>query len=136
MSDNYLDEDEFRRWIKNAKRTLESAKSDQSAEFNNWACFKAQQSAESALKAFMRGTGQPSFGHSLSAMAQQIGFPREFIEMAKSLDKYYIPTRYTDVWPEGIPDDYYTRVDAENTIQIAESIIDEVMKRWNSLKKE
>ena len=84
----------------------------------------------------MRGTGQPSFGHSLSAMDQQIGFPREFIEMAKSLDTYYIPTRYTDVWPEGIPDDYYTRVDAENTIQIAESIIDEVIRRWNSLKKE
>ena len=99
-------------------------------------CFKAQQSAESAFKAFMRGTGQPSFGHSLSSMAQQIGFPREFIEMAKSLDKYCIPTRYTDVWPEGIPDDYYTRVDAENTIQIAESIIDEVIRRWNSLKKE
>ena len=122
MSDNYLDEDEFGRWIKNAKRTPESAKSDQSAEF--------------ALKAFMRETGQPSFGHSLFAMAQQIGFPREFIEMAKSLDKYHIPTRYTDVWPEGIPDDYYTGVDAENTIQIAESIIDEVIRRWNSLKKE
>ncbi|MGC8506097.1 MAG: HEPN domain-containing protein [Thermoplasmata archaeon] len=136
MGDHYLDKDEFGRWIKNAKRTLESAKSDQVAEFYNWACFKAQQSAEFALKAFMRGTGSPSFGRSVSAMTQQIGFSKEFMEMAKSLDKYYIPTRYTDVWPEGIPDDYYTMVDAENTIKIAESIIDEVMRRWNSLKKE
>ena len=46
---NYLDDDEFQRWMVNAKSTLKSADNDKSSEFYNWACFKAQQAAEYAV---------------------------------------------------------------------------------------
>jgi HEPN domain-containing protein len=52
-----LNEREFNRWIKSAKHTLESAKVDKDNGFYNWACFKAQQAAEIATKAYFYGIG-------------------------------------------------------------------------------
>ncbi len=52
---NYLDEDEYTRWMSNAKYTLKSAENDKAEEFYNWACFKAQQATEYAVKAYIRG---------------------------------------------------------------------------------
>ncbi len=56
------------------------------------------------------------------------------INLAKKIDKYYIPTRYTDAWSEGIPEDYYTLEDANEAIDCSESIISEVENKWKSLK--
>ena len=99
---SYLDEDEFNRWMKNAKTTLISAENDNSSKFYNWACFKAQQASEYAIKAYLRGTGKASFGHSVSLLLKDLNFDRNLIDLAKKIDKYYIPTRNTDVWSEGI----------------------------------
>ncbi|MGC8608999.1 MAG: HEPN domain-containing protein, partial [Thermoplasmata archaeon] len=131
---NYLDEDEFNRWLSHAKSTLISAKNDRSSNFYNWACFKAQQSAEYAVKAYLRGTGNDSFGHSVSLLLKKCDFNDTVINLAKKIDKYYIPTRYTDAWSEGIPEDYYTLEDANEAIDCSESIISEVENKWKSLK--
>ncbi len=133
---NYLDEDEFERWLASAISTLKSAMSDKSAGFYNWACFKAQQSAEYAVKAFLKGIGSDSFGHSVSLLLMKADFNKKLINIAKTVDKYYIPTRYTDAWAEGSPEDYYTLDNANEAIECSESIIKEIEDRWKSLKKE
>ena len=131
---NYLDEDEFNRWQAHARSTLRSAYIDKSSGFYNWACFKAQQSAEYSAKAFLRGIGFDSFGHSVSMLLKKGGFSEDSIKLAKKIDKYYIPTRYTDAWSEGLPEDYYTIEEAEDALECSEKVISEVDDKWKSLK--
>jgi len=50
-----LDEGEYSRWIGSAHKTLESAQRDYEDGDYNWACFKAHQVAEKALKAIYGG---------------------------------------------------------------------------------
>ena len=133
---SYLDNDEFDRWISNAKSTLKSSMNDKEACFYNWAFFKAQQAAEFSVKAYLRGTGNDSFGHSISMLLQKGNFDSNLINIAKKLDKYYIPTRYTDSWADGTPEDYYTKEDAFEAIELSKSIIDEIERKWISLKDE
>jgi len=51
----YLDVSEYERWTRSAVRTLESAERDAEHGDYNWACFKAHQAAEKALKALLWG---------------------------------------------------------------------------------
>jgi len=53
MSSVYLDDNEFRRWMKSAELTLESAKRDLESSNYSWTCFKTHQAVEKALKAFL-----------------------------------------------------------------------------------
>lgn len=130
----YLDESEYNRWQSHAKSTLRSAQIDKSSGFYNWACFKAQQVAEYMAKALLRGMGIESYGHSVSQLLKNAEFNEKVLNLAKKIDKYYIPTRYTDAWSEGLPEDYYTLEDAEDAIMCAESVMIEVEERWKSLK--
>jgi HEPN domain-containing protein len=131
-----LDEEEYNRWMSNSKRTLESAINDMNSHFYNWSCFKTQQSTEYAIKAYLRGIGEDSFGHSVSGLLKKSDFSNDLIQDAKTLDKYYIPTRYTDAWTEGIPDDYYTENECITAIDICKKIIEEIEIKWKSLIKE
>ncbi len=131
---NYLDEEEFKRWQKHARSTLSSAYIDKSSGFYNWACFKAQQSAEYSAKAFLSGIGFDSFGQSVSMLLKKGGFSEDSIKLAKKIDKYYIPTRYTDAWSEGLPEDYYTIEEAEDALECSEKVISDVDDKWKSLK--
>lgn len=131
-----LDEDEFARWFKSAEITLRSAGSDHGSGFFNWSCFKSQQAAEFAIKAYLRGIGSPSYGHSISHLLKEAGFSSDLVDLGKILDKYYIPTRYTDSWSEGVPEDYYTENESRESIKISSEVIEAVMKRWTSLRKE
>lgn len=130
-----LDEDEFARWFKSAEITLRSAASDHSSGFFNWSCFKSQQAAEFAIKAYLRGIGSPSYGHSISHLLKEAGFSSNLVDLGKVLDKYYIPTRYTDSWSEGVPEDYYTVNESNESMKISRKIIEAVMKKWTLLKK-
>ena len=130
---NYLTE--YDRWMKSAKTTLRSATNDKSSEFYNWTCFKAQQAAEYAVMAYLRGIGKCYYGHSISLLLVDLRFSKEIVDLAKNIDKYYIPTRYTDAWSEGNPEDYYTLEDASEAIGCTERIINEVEAKWKSLKE-
>ncbi len=136
-----LDADEYLRWIVSAKKTLDSAKGDLERGDYNWACFKAQQAAELAVKALLHGLGMPAYGHSVSKLLLNIKLKglfvsEETVEYAKTLDKYYVPTRYPNAWAEGAPHEYYTEKDAETAITYAHQIIKWVEKQWKSLEKE
>ncbi len=133
-----LDEREYERWIRSARRTLSSALNDLEAGDYNWACFKAHQAAEKALKALLWGVGRPRTGHMLPLLLEaleQLGVavPSNVREACMRLNKLYTPTRYPDVWSEGIPEDYYTRSEAEEAIAQAQLVIDWVEQVWRRL---
>lgn len=67
-------------------------------------------------------------------LLKKAGFGDNIINLAKKIDKYYIPTRYTDAWSEGLPEDYYTTEEAEDALVCSEKVISEVDEKWRSLK--
>ena len=136
-----LDDKEYLRWINTAKKNIESAYKDLEHGDYNWACFKAQQAGEAAVKALLHGIGVSAYGHSISKLLhslKEIGLSVSdpLINYAKILDKYYIPTRYPNAWAEGSPHEYYTRDDGLKAIKSAEEIINWVEDTWRLLKQE
>jgi len=136
-----LDEREFERWFEAAKKSLESARGDLDRGDYNWACFKAQQAAELAVKGLLHGLGMPAYGHSISKLLRQLegkglAVSEDVVQVAKSLDKYYVPTRYPNAWSEGAPHDYYTKLDASQAIDQAQQVLSWVDGTWRRLKKE
>ncbi len=138
-----LDTSEFERWIRSAKKTLESARVEIKigADTYNWVCFKAHQSAEKALKALLWGIGKPVIGYMLPRLLDRVieelgvEVPEDVRDAIMTLNKYYIPTRYPDVWSEGFPEEYFTRKDAVQAVRYAERIIDWVEELWRRLLK-
>jgi HEPN domain-containing protein len=45
------------------------------------------------------------------------------VDQAKALDKHYITTRYPNGFERGAPMDYYTRSEAERSVEYAKDII-------------
>jgi len=135
-----LDHDEYDRWIKSAKKTLESAERDLADGDYNWSCFKSHQAAEKALKALLWGIGKPEISHSLPVILKkvfEIGYESkpDIFEYSIRLNKYYIPTRYPDVWSEGIQEEYYSEKEALEAIKYARKIIEWVEDIWKKLLK-
>lgn len=135
-----FDEEEFRRWIKQAEQTLKSAERDKNAKDYSWACFKAHQSAEFAIKGLLYGFGIMAYGHSLKklleTLSQRIEVPEAIVRKAKILDRHYIPTRYPDAHVEGSPFEYYDEEDAEDALKSAEKILEFVKSvAYDSLRK-
>ena len=123
-----IDCDEFRRWINQAEHTLRLIKSDIDAEGYDWACFKAQQAAENALKAALRSVGHYAFGHNLLALFRDVKemckiYDKEIEECIAYLDKLYLPPRYPDAFPEGYPAEHFTKLEAERAKSCAERVI-------------
>jgi len=114
-------------WFKQAKRDLENALHELRSDYYEWACFLAQQSAEKAVKAVYQKLGGEAFGHSVSGLLESL--PKylqptdELLDMAKELDKAYIPTRYPNVHPRGAPYEVYTRQEAERLTDYAGKIL-------------
>jgi HEPN domain-containing protein len=120
--------EDSKRWFLQALRDLDDAKFNLSGGRFNVACFLAQQSAEKALKAylFLKGA-EEVWGHSVGELCEDAkNFDEDFKEIesaSKSLDKYYIPTRYPNALPGGIPSESFDKSDAEKAISLAEKII-------------
>ena len=134
-----LDEPEYERWLAAARRTLESAGGDLGRGDYNWACFKAQQAAELAVKGILRGVGAHAYGHSVALLLERAGgalglaVPEDVLECGKLLDKYYIPTRYPDAWAEGAPHYYYTEREAREAVVCARRVLEWVEGAWRRL---
>ena len=126
-----LDCPEARRWLRQASYTLESARLDLEGGYYSWACFKAHQAAEYALKALLRASGLESFGHDLIALWRRAlalcGGLEGLRGCVALLNKMYIPPRYPDAWPgEAVPYESYTERDALESIECARAILGEV----------
>jgi HEPN domain-containing protein len=128
MSEYQFDRDEWKRYLKQGNHTLKSARGDMDEGDYDWACFKAQQSAELFLKGFLRAIGTTATGHSITRLLDMIeeniiAAPDDIRKCSLKLDKVYIPTRYPDAYAWGSPVDYYTEDDAKETIDCAERIL-------------
>ncbi len=119
---------ESQRWFTQARRDLDDANFARDGGRYNLACFLAQQAAEKALRAFLYNQGvEQVWGHSVVELCNDASdFDPSFSKVKSdgaALDKYYIPTRYPDGLPGGIPADAYQRDDADLAIEKATRII-------------
>ena len=129
--------DEAGRWVLQAQRDLDDARYSAAGRRFNLACFLAQQSAEKALKALLYSAGAEAvWGYSVADLCQDIiAIHPDLAPLAAiggPLDKYYIPTRYPNGLPGGIPSDAFVSADAQMAISMAEQVLDTVSSRLTS----
>jgi len=125
---------EGRRWLLQGEQDLNDAEFNLSGKRYNVACFLAQQSAEKVLKAYLFSKGaEEVWGHSVAELCKDAQtFDPEFKQLetiAGPLDKYYIPTRYPNALPGGIPSRAFDENDAKSAIRLAKEVIDFVKSR-------
>lgn len=119
---------EAARWLAQAERDLAAARDLARAGHHNVACFQAQQAAEKAAKAVLYACGaEDVFGHSvrelLRAAAASAPTLAPLDDAAMRLDRLYIPTRYPNGLPGGIPADAFSAADATEAIAHAQAIL-------------
>jgi HEPN domain-containing protein len=124
-------------WFKQAKFDLDAAKSSKENKNYEWTCFQCQQSAEKALKAFLFFNRKRNIiTHSIRRLVEQCGtFDKDFLDIrkVKTLDQYYIPTRYPNGLPDEIPHEFYTEDDAELCVEYAQMVIQLVQAKLKNL---
>ena len=118
----------YQDWLDQAKGDLGHAERSLGMGDYAWACFAAQQAAEAAVKALHMRLGQIAWGHSIldliEALPEGAKPDSSFLEKAKVLDKYYIPTRYPDAHPAGPAHRHYTEKEAKEAIDRAREVLD------------
>ncbi|GAA6756585.1 HEPN domain-containing protein [Thermus thalpophilus] len=115
-----------RDFLLQAKRDLEQARLSLEGGFYEWAAFAAQQGAEKAVKAVFQRLGAVAWGHSVTALLEELQthhpVPESLLDGASELDKAYIPSCYPDALPQGAPFERYRRPEAQRLLAHAEAI--------------
>ena len=113
------------RWLLQAENDLAFAGLGLREGYFAQVCFQCQQVSEKALKAIRYGSGERIvYGHSLVELAAPLNLPPELREDLAILDQYYIPTRYPNGLPGGVPYETYTRSQAQSAVTSAEGVVD------------
>ena len=90
------------------------------------ACFLSQQGAKLAVKAALNALGKEGRRHDIHSLVEEVGEEKgevlQFVEEAKLLDQYYIPTRYMNAFSEGSARSHFTERQAVEAVEIAERI--------------
>ena len=111
---------EATRWLKQAESDLAYAELGLREGFFAQVCFQCQQVCEKAVKAIRYGRGERAvLGHALVELAASLTVMEPFREGFAVLDQYYVPTRYPNGLPGGVPSDVYTRAQAAGAVDIA-----------------
>ncbi|MBI4311248.1 MAG: HEPN domain-containing protein [Chloroflexi bacterium] len=115
---------EAQRWLRQAEYQLASAQYLLSGGYYAMACFHSQQNVEVALKAlrYLRGD-RYVLGHAVTELFDNLvaDYP-ELVphrQQAIKLDRYYIPTRYPDAIPGGVPAEGYDAREAAEAVSVA-----------------
>jgi HEPN domain-containing protein len=127
-------QEEAMRWFRQSELNLDDPQFAMSGGSHHLAWFLAQQAGEKALKAIIYYFGADDvWGHSVAELCRDAAnLDPSFSELAKDaapLDKYYIPTRYPNGLPGGLPSEAFSKGDAEMAIAMAEKVLDFVRKR-------
>lgn len=119
------------RWLTQATDELQDALDLKERGRYYMALFHLQQAAEKALKAFLygrAGVAEVIYSHSvhdLLALAEEADKGFERVARASRLDEYYIPTRYPDGLPGGVPSRFYTDPrQAEEAAELATAVVE------------
>ncbi|MGQ9575491.1 MAG: HEPN domain-containing protein [Thermoguttaceae bacterium] len=114
-------------WLRQADADLRHARNARKDGDFNWAAFAAHQAAEKAIKALFQKIHSEAWGHALSlllaSLPEKVRPDESLMDLAKQLDKHYIPTRYPNGFERGAPVDFYTRKEADEAIGAAEAIL-------------
>jgi len=118
----------YRDWLDQANGNLSHAERSSKMGDYAWACFAAQQAAEMAAKGLHMKLGQIAWGHSLldllEGLPEGVNIEKSLLEKAKTLDKYYIPTRYPNAHPAGPAHRHYTEKEAKEAIDLAREVLE------------
>jgi HEPN domain-containing protein len=133
--------DDALRWLRQAEHDLDDAHFVITGKRYGLACFLSQQSAEKGIKAFLLASGAEAvWGYSVAELCRDAAeFDETFetmVPLSASLDKHYIPTRYPDSLPGGIPADAFDAWDAEKAVKTTEIILSHVRKRVQDVRKD
>ncbi len=128
------DPDEAGRWLDQATDDLRWARHLAEAGAHNIACFLSQQAAEKALKSLLFHAGEELVvGHAVQGLCERAAalVPGMASHCARwaFLDGFYLPTRYPDALPGGIPAHTYDKDAAQLAVGIATEVIDFVKDR-------
>jgi HEPN domain-containing protein len=125
------DKEEALRWFIHAKDEFEDADELRKRGRFYLALFHFQQATEKALKAYLYASVssiQVFHTHSIDELlelALQLDPEFQQVAYAKNLDRYYIPTRYPNGLPGGVPSRFFDDPkEAEQAMLMAKSIID------------
>jgi len=134
-----IPEEEAGRWLLQAQDEFADAEDLRKRERFYLALFHFQQAAEKALKAYLyfRLEEVDVFRtHSVAELleaASKIDKDFSQVTRSKSLDAYYIPTRYPNGLPGGVPSRFYDDpVEAEEAERLARQVIQLVEKKLYS----
>lgn len=125
---------EAQRWLAQARYDVDAAALNAREGFAAVACFLAQQAAEKALKAYLYGQGERAvIGHATYLLLRQCqDYDDSFgvlQDVCRRLDQYYVPTRYPNGLPGGIPHEVYTSDQAAQALEGARQVLDMVARR-------
>ena len=128
--------DEALRWLTQAKDEFGDADELRKRGRYYLALFHFQQATEKAFKAYLYlrvKSAEVFHTHSvdeLAKMAVEIDSDFKEVASAKKLDRYYIPTRYPNGLPGGIPSRYFDDPkEAKEAMELAKSAIDLIEKK-------
>lgn len=116
------------RWLRQAEHDLSDAEYNLAGGRYSLTCFLCQQGAEKALKAFLYARGaEQVFGHSVADLCAEAGSLDEVFRTlrpaAAPLDQYYIPTRYPNSLPGGIPAEAFDESDGRRALGLARDVL-------------
>ncbi|BER91754.1 HEPN domain-containing protein [Atrimonas thermophila] len=115
-------------WLRQAEKGSKRAQRSVEHGDDGWARFTAHQTAEKAVKALHLFWGQEAWGYVVAKLLRElpISVPEELIERGKVLDGYYIPPRYPNGFPEGVPFEHFGSLQTREALEHARSIIEPV----------
>ncbi|HIE39197.1 MAG TPA: HEPN domain-containing protein [Anaerolineales bacterium] len=130
---------EGRRWLRQVQRNLDDARYSQAGGRYHLACFLSQQAGEKALKGYLyaQGAGRV-WGYSVADLVRKAASCdpvfEALVRIGGTLDRHYIPTRYPNGLPGGIPTEAFDADDAEKPLRQAERVIRQVAEALQRLE--
>ena len=128
--------EESLRWLTQAKDEFQDADDLRKRRRFYLALFHFQQAAEKALKAYLYlkvKSIEVFYTHSIDDLLEMtVDVDSNFKEVAqaKKLDRYYIPTRYPNGLPGGVPSRYFDDPkEAKEAMKLAKRVIELVEKK-------
>jgi HEPN domain-containing protein len=120
--------EEGKRWLQQARQDMDDARYNQAGGRYHLTCFLAQQAAEKALKGYLYAQEEERvWGHSVADLARQAAAHDDrfeaLIRVGGGLDRHYIPTRYPNGLPGGIPAEAFDADDAKKALRQAQRVI-------------
>ncbi|HOK18342.1 MAG TPA: HEPN domain-containing protein [Caldisericia bacterium] len=128
------------RWIRQASEDIDAAKYNHKGKKFFVSCFLSHQVVEKILKGYLIYKGfEHIWGHSISDLSKECEkIDKDFESLRKEiliLDKYYIPTRYPNGLPGGIPAEVFTERDSIEAINLSEKALKFIFEKERELKE-